>query len=64
MLIKVYLIDDDDSEILEASNVTLASCFPDPEDEDIATVLADLNKNGVAYYGGGAAPLFKFVTAA
>jgi hypothetical protein len=27
-------------------------------------MLADLEKDGASYYGGGAAPLFKFVPAA
>ena len=62
MLINIYLVDDDDSESLEASGVSLESCFPDDPDV-VPAVLAYLAKVGVAYYGGGALPLFKFVPA-
>ena len=45
-----------------ASGVSLESCFPDDPDV-VPAVLADLAKDGVAYYGGGASPLFTFVPA-
>ena len=60
MLIDLYSVKDDDSESLEASGVTIESCFPD-DPESAETVKSEILMEGVAYYGGGAAPLFKFV---
>lgn len=63
MNINLYSVNDDGSESVEALNVALDSCFPDDPD-DAAIVAADLNRHGTAYYGGGAAPLFKFQVSA
>ena len=60
MQINLYSVNSDDSESIEALNVSLASCFPDDPDE-MATVERKLQDHDVAYYGGGTAPLFKFV---
>jgi hypothetical protein len=62
MLVNVYSVNADNSESEEALAVSLESIFPDDPDE-IPAIEAELAKNGVAYYGGGASPLFKFVSA-
>jgi len=60
--VDLYSINLDDSERVEALDVTLESCFPDHPD-DAARMRRDLEQaaDGVAYYGDEASPLFKFV---
>jgi hypothetical protein len=60
--VDLYSIDLDDSERVEAFDVTLESCFPDHPD-DAARMRRELEQadDGIAYYGDEASPLFKFV---
>ena len=60
MLIDLYVENEDGSLFLEAESVTLESCFPDANDPDMQDIAARLLQDNVAYYGGGASPLFKF----
>ena len=63
MRIDLYVEDEDGTFFLEAKSVTLESCFPDANDPDMQDIAAILLQDKVAYYGGGASPLFKFVPA-
>ncbi len=60
MRVDLYQVNYDDSLTLDSKDVDLAECFPD-DPEEFQRVLMELYADPVAYYGGGAAPLFKFV---
>jgi len=59
MRVDLYSINADGSESIERLNTTIEQCFPD-DPEEAARIEAELREKGETYYGGGAAPLFKF----
>lgn len=60
----VYVHNDSEAgELLTAEPVTLASCLPDADAEEVAALEVELAYLGRAMVGGGAAALFCLVLA-